>query len=709
MNASDRGARAPYLGTRRRMLLDMHIPDWEPEFLSRYDPQALADLYVVAGAEAVMVYAKSHMGLCNWPTAVGRMHANLRGRDVLGEIVDALHARGILVCGYHSVGFDNDVAERHPEWRVRAAEASDGRPFPFIGPRYGVLCLNNPDYRAYEAAQVTDLLSRYRFDAYFTDMVFWGGACACEICVRRFAEESGYGFPVGMDWNAPDWSAFARARQRWSEEMYAGLYEVIRGLAPDIPVYHNFAAALGGWLPGVSLSGFRRDTFVGGDMYGDRDEQLLVCKLMRTVTGSRPPEYMTSTTPALRDHVAVKSERGLLKQAFGAAAQDCAFLLIDAIEPDGTVAADLYELAGRVFRQTAPYQEYLGGAPLEQAGVYYSPDANVDLDGDPLAATASARHRRAAVGACRALQRAHIPFGVLSPQQLGELDRWDVIVLPDVVRMSADEVAAFRGYVDRGGRLYASGGTSLADLDGNRFDDFALGDVFGVRRTGTEQGDVVYLTPSSPDLAEAIRPQRHLAHQARSDARLKIVGTPVPRLANAGAAPLATLTLPYAYPDPGTLDDHRFASIHSSPPFRRTEHPAIVSAADGRVVYSAVPIEATQLPGHERTFARLVRGLIGDSPIDADAPSTMWIEVYDQPEHDRVAVMLLDHTTEDDSPAAAATIVMSPPEGHAWTAVRRAPDGIELGWRRLPDGSAEVRVDGIDPFALITLHRSRVG
>ena len=34
-----------YHQTYRRALLDMHIPDWDPKFLSQYEPEKLADLY----------------------------------------------------------------------------------------------------------------------------------------------------------------------------------------------------------------------------------------------------------------------------------------------------------------------------------------------------------------------------------------------------------------------------------------------------------------------------------------------------------------------------------------------------------------------------------------------------------------------------------------------------------------------------------------
>jgi len=53
-------------------------------------------------------------------------------------------------------------------------------------------------------------------------------------------------------------------------------------------------------------------------------------------------------------------------------------------------------------------------------------------------------HKRAVLGVCRALQQAHVPFGVITRKQLGELDRCKVLVLSNVQRMDAEEVEAVR-------------------------------------------------------------------------------------------------------------------------------------------------------------------------------------------------------------------------------------------------------------------------
>jgi alpha-L-fucosidase len=73
-------------GNYRRNLLDMHIADWNEEFLSKVDPEAYADALADAGVQAAMVKAMPHTGLCYYPTKVGRMHAGLKGRDYFGEV-----------------------------------------------------------------------------------------------------------------------------------------------------------------------------------------------------------------------------------------------------------------------------------------------------------------------------------------------------------------------------------------------------------------------------------------------------------------------------------------------------------------------------------------------------------------------------------------------------------------------------------------------
>lgn len=46
----------------RRTLLDMHIEDWNEEFLSQYDPKKYFELLKKAEITAPMIYVQSHVG-----------------------------------------------------------------------------------------------------------------------------------------------------------------------------------------------------------------------------------------------------------------------------------------------------------------------------------------------------------------------------------------------------------------------------------------------------------------------------------------------------------------------------------------------------------------------------------------------------------------------------------------------------------------------
>src|ERR1019366_6894391 len=108
-----------------------------------------------------------------------------------------------------------------------------------------------------------------------------------------------------------------------------------------------------------------------------------------------------------------------------------------------------------------PYEQYLGGEPIEDVAVYFSGHSQMDFaENGPVTNFIASKnkypHLEAVRGACRALAGAHVPFGVITRRQIDELDRFKVVILPHVLRMDADEVRAFREYVQRGGSLYAS-------------------------------------------------------------------------------------------------------------------------------------------------------------------------------------------------------------------------------------------------------------
>ena len=701
-----------YDRTYRRTLLDMHIPDWEPEFLSEYDPEGLAELYAGSHISGVLFYCKSHLGLNYWPSPVGGIHPAAAKRDLVDEMLRALRARDIAPAAYYSVIFDNWAVESHPEWAIVPATILNGENLQVLGPRYGTACLNHAEYRSYENAQITALLERYDFDALWIDMAFWTGVCICERCRERYRSETDNEIPLVVDWTSPIWARFQSARERWLREWTLELFEVAHAVRPGLPVTHNLAPGAIGWVTGQKIDWGRDDSFAAGDIYGGKDEQLLISKLMLHLGKEQPSEFMTSRALHIFNHTSLKSEHRMLVEVLAATAHASAFLFIDAIDPRGTVNVGVYEQIGRVFAQTERYEGFLGGLPVEDVAVYYSDDSRIrpEDNGHPVA-DASAHafaqmgtypHLVAVSGAVRHLQHDHIPFGAITRGQLDRLGEYRVVVVPDVLRMDDEEIERLRAYVAGGGSLYASGRTSLLAPDGVLRDDFGLSDVFGVHLDKIEGGQGVYSRALDPLIAQAVYPESHLAHgfapEVSSRAPLRM-----PRLSTqfAGQA-LARLTLPYAYPSAGSMSAHDFASIHSSPPWQDLDNPTIVSNryGDGRAVYSALPIETGRGDADQRVFISLVRLLLGGpQTLAAEAHPDVWVTAFEQPEHNRAVISVLGYFI--DAPMRfPVTFSYRSPGGRRCVALTEASSGSAVPFEADEDGTVRVVIDAVDGFGM---------
>lgn len=698
-----------YQSGYRRMLVDMHIVDWEEEFLSKYDPEFMAEMYSRANLTSAMFYCQSHVGLCYWPTKSGKMHAGLKGRDIVGELHEALKSRGIVSVAYYSLIFNNWAFLEHPEWRIVPASGpfEEGK----SSSRYGLCCPNNPGYRDFVTNQITELVGGYDFPGIFYDMTFWPNICVCEHCRKRFCTEYGLEIPVVIDWFADDWCKFQSAREKWLAEFGYFANEITLGVRPGISIYHNFAATILGASLAVSFDSAVNHDFLGADFYGDTIEQLMVFKLMLGLSRNRPVEFMTSRCVNLRDHVRLKSYGQMELQAMASTLYSSAFLFIDAINLDGTVNPGIYDRIGRIFQETEPYEQYLGGNPVDDIAVYFSSESKMTFadNGRKIAdgMIMSWPHQQAVRGICRLLQEAHLPFGIITRKDLLNLDKYKVIVLPNVLRMTSDEAEMFRQYVERGGRLYASRYTSLTETQGVRLNDFMLADVFGCHFQSDDFGAVSYMKPADKLVSDALAPQDYLSEfdltPTQNNSSMGIL-----RLSECAEGDvLGTVTLPYGSPHDGSVFDHNWASIHSYPPWEDTSTPALVrhQYGKGMCVYSAGDIECVASEVNDRLFLALLKELTCDDfRWSADAHPCVWVSVTHQPENKRFLIGFLNFQERlPVIPISKAAFRLKVPEGFCVIGVRRILGLESLLYRTTTDGMLEVELANIEKLLMFVV------
>ena len=600
----------------RRNLVDMHIEDWNEEFLSQFDPEAYVANLQTGHIGAPMLYFQSHVGLCYWPTKSGKMHNAFRGREDLMKRVEQLcHQNGMDVIGYYSLIYNNWAFDRHPEWRIVDAAGRDTRS---DGGRYGQCCPNNMEYRAFVAEQIREFSDYFDFEGCFFDMLFWTKICHCPSCKARWEKEVGGSMPEKIDWKDPRWRLLNKKMAEWMGEFAQWATDTLHRYKPNAAVEHQYSTIAQSWHRGVTENMALASTYSGGDLYGGIEAQSFSCKLYYGCTQNQPFEYMTSRCyPALSEHTTTKSEDLLRQSVMMTYLHHGAFLLIDAIDPKGTMDRRVYERIGKIFRETEGYEKYLStGDQVFDVALYY------DLNGkyDPEAPATSMEEEGKAnqdvpmnnslLGAARSLRTHHIPYGVVNSWQFNRFRQGKVLVLSDVPEFEESKVADVLDFVRNGGSLYMSGHCSPT----------LLKEIFGLVYTGWTDETVTYISPTPAG-------DTFMANQFTYDYPLVMFERmPLVEGAPKGTV-LGTLTLPYTIPNrasasltpffsTGSKEGdqekqerlQRFASIHSNPPGIYTDRPAmvLVEYGKGKAVWSAAPIERPDREQHSDIFARLM-------------------------------------------------------------------------------------------------------
>lgn len=653
-----------YKNAWRRNVVDTHIEDWNPEFMSQFDPVEYVKRLRDAEVDSAVVYAQSHTGHCNYPTKVGHMHGGLKGRDVFGQVVEECHKHGIKVVAYYSLIYSNWLYDQNPDWRMINI---DGKEAAFDN-RYGVCCPNSP-YRDYIEKEVKEICKNYEFEGLRYDMCFWPLVCYCKHCQKRFKTEAGQELPRKINWDDPIWVKFQRCRERWLIEFAELATNIVKKYKPEASIEHQSSTYPLAWQWGVTTGLSKQCTFLQGDYYGGLQEQTFVCKLLHNLTPDTPAGYETSVAGALSVHASYKSEHLLRAQLCLALANGAAFIFIDGIDPVGTLNPDIYKKMGKILDETKVYDKYRGGQLCQDIAIYFSTESKFYLPedngtnaasvfNDPNSHTSTGDsmksvhhllpHTENMINIIDTLITKNVPFGVITKENLKALSKYKVVILSNVKMMSQEEVTAFEEYVKNGGCIYASKFTSLYHTEGTPKSDFQLKDILGVSYKSCTVENITYIAPSKNS---KILPEYSKKYPISINGNQTLV-TPL-----AGAEILGTTTLPYTNPkDPST-----YASIHCNPPGIPTDNPAIVlnQYGKGKSVYVTTELENQGL--HREAFWNLVQQLLSQPLlIESDAPKPVEITTFLQEDKKRYVINMCNFQKDLPSiPVTNTTICMN--------------------------------------------------
>lgn len=580
----------------RHVHLDFHTSPFIPDVGCEFDAAAFAETFKKAHVQSVSIFAKCHHGMCYYPTKTGTAHPALAGRDLLGEQIEVLHRAGIRCPIYTTVVWEEDVAQKHPEWRqldkagrfagwTTSANQKDVQP--------GIWKFNNfldPDYQDYMEAHVRELFARYgdAIDGMFFDILFFApGACWTPASVK-FREKHGL-----LADDAATFQRFEAKAQTAFTEKFSG---IVRGLSKRASIFYNAGndlsmdASIGPRARAPHMSHFEIESLPSG-FWG----YYHFPRLARCISRWGKP-WLAQTGRFQKmwgDFGGIKPQAALEYECFRTQALGGSNLVGDQLPPRGTPDPGAYDLIGAVYAQCAAADAfYAGSEALPQVGVFSAHWPGFD-------GVTSGKSEEAAVGLC---EEFHYDAAVLDALP-GDLSRFELLILPDTTVITPEIREALATYYAGGGKLLLSYRAGFGP-DGR----FAL-DFLPL----TFHGEVEKF-PTYWRATDALRDVL-----GRSDRVFYQGGMNV--AAGQGARVLSERVLPYF-----KRTDIQFCSHFQTPPVADADaFPAII--AGERFVYFADPIcreyRQSGNPAVRLAWKHALNALVGPAPFGDGLPSTV--------------------------------------------------------------------------------------
>lgn len=430
----------------RQVHLDFHTSPFIPDVGAEFDAREFAATFKRARVNSVTLFAKCHHGMCYYPTKTGTSHPALNGRDLLGEMIEALHAEGTRCPIYTTVAWEEDIADRHPEWRQMRADGTFARcdnPDPSLPRHPGGWRFNdwvNPGFQDYLEAHVRELFERYgKLDGLFFDILFYDHlAHHSEACL---AYRKKFGF------TAEDAETFKRFESHAQARFAARFTQLIRSLSSKSTVFYNtpfdvFVDGTGGRQRLPHCTHIEIESLPSG-FWG----YLHFPRLARGAgRWGKPWIGMTGRFQKMwGDFGGIKPQAALEYECFRSQALGGGNSVGDQLPPRGRLDSAAYDLIGAVYAQCEDAEPfYKNSSVLADIGVLSAnhPGKNISETG------------KSDEGAIQMCEETHYEVSLLDERS--DLSAHRALILPDDVVVSPALHKKLKAYHSAGGKLVIS-------------------------------------------------------------------------------------------------------------------------------------------------------------------------------------------------------------------------------------------------------------
>jgi hypothetical protein len=455
---------------------------WDPDFWLDFIKRAKCDAASWNSGGIIAFY----------PTQIPHHKRNewMGDSDPFGYVVEGCRKLGIIVTARvdHHATYE-EAAIAHPEWLARDAE---GNPVHHSAkPDLYITCGYGPYNSEFMTSVLREVQTMYGVDGFNHNR--WAGSvpvCYCDFCRTDF-ENTGHGeLPRGEQTHNikdPLWRKYLLWRQDHIFRLWDLWDSEIRKINPNT-----------GLLPGIP-GGLLRQLDIGGlkkrahSLYHDHQGRSGASippwsggrggKELRAVIA---PKLVGNTWSVGHDgrhrwKDSVQSEAELRIWTADCAANG---MSLKFCKFSGTLHDTRWlDYVEKIYNRLESVEDYLRDqTPLARIAMVYSQQTQ----------RAQPEHKDHSNGMYHALIEARIPFEMVheSLMEPEDVDKYKLLILPNIAALSDEQCRKLREYVERGGSILATHETSLYDEWGDRRENFGLSDLFGVTNSGPTQGPI---------------------------------------------------------------------------------------------------------------------------------------------------------------------------------------------------------------------------
>jgi hypothetical protein len=624
----------------------------------RYDPKFWLDYFRRCHADAACISAGGCVAF--YPTKVPFHYRSkfLADHDPFGEMLKGCRDMGMnVIARTDPHAMHQDMADAHPEWIAVQADGAPRR--HWADPTLWVTCALGGYNFNFMTDVTIEIVEKYQVDGVFSNRWSGSGMCFCKFCQRLFHDYSGHDLPRTTNPLDP----VRRQYLLWRESRLFDLWRLwdteIKKVNPNAAFLANSGGGALSDLDMVSIGNLAPTLFA--------DRQARHGVMAPWSNGKNAKEYAaTLGDKAIAGITSVGVEEAYRWKDSVQNGDEIRLWLADGVAHNlrpwivkfnaKPIDKRWMPVVEKFYGWHYRNQKYLRNEKsLAEVAIVYSQQTAAYYGG----AEAAAKVENHALGCYQALVEARVPFDMVHDLLLDgdRVDRYRVLILPNIAALSDRQCKQLADYVARGGSIVATHETSLYDEWGVRRKDFGLAELFGVSYDGKVDTQVhnSYLNVEKDPRDGSFHP---LVRGLENATRI-VNGVNWVHVRPAAAQRYSPLTLVPQYPDL-PMEEVYTTSLHTDTPgvFVR-------QSGKGRVVYFPFDIDRTFWEVLSNDHGTVMKNAVawafqGDQPLTVTGKGMIDVSLWAQ--KGSVTAHLVNLTNPMTMKGPVRELVPSPPQ-----------------------------------------------